>query len=204
MLDIFKDKILKEIEKHIKLKARGSLFWAKCPFHNENTASFAVNPEKQFYHCFGCGAHGNVFNFLMNYKNLSFKEVLLELGETYNIKIKKTYYVNYENLLEEVKNYYQNNLDPQVITYLTNRGINSELIEKFHIGFAKKETVEDIFNKGYTIKDLVNIGVCAVNNYDRFRHRIIFPIFDRQKKTIGFSGRVLDDSKPKFLNPKSY
>lgn len=194
-----------------------------CPFHSENKASFTVSPEKQIYHCFGCGAGGNVFNFLMRYHNLSFPEVIKELARRHGVILPFTKKTVYEQQQDELRSrilninrlaadYYQEilNTDPQgakVRTYLNNRGISREVISEHRLGYAKESwnDLRNFFQKKGISLDLVEKAGLLISKktgdyYDRFRDRIIFPIIDVYGEVVGFGGRVLDDSVPKYIN----
>lgn len=194
-----------EISKYIKLKKSGNLFWGLCPFHHEKTPSFAVNDQKAFFHCFGCGQHGDIFSFTMKHCGLSFKETITKLCKENNLVIPKISENNQKNLYVEIMQQtlqiYEQNLqnNSEALDYLKNRGISSQLIEKFQLGFAE-ENIDSILKLGFDIDSLKILGICSVNNLDRMRHRIIFPIISRNKEVIGFAGRVLNNSLPKYLN----
>jgi DNA primase len=209
--------IVDVISDNVNLKNSGSNYIGLCPFHNEKTPSFSVSREKQIFKCFGCGEAGNVFSFVMKYNNYSFVEAVNFLADRANIDIlpnnntesfertnDKFYKINVD-----VARFYFNNLykTNKAIEYFRNRGISSSTMRKFGLGYAPdgwKNTLNYMKTKGYSELDLLNCGlvVKGKNNsiYDRFRERVIFPIFDYSGKVIGFGGRVLDDSKPKYLN----
>lgn len=211
------------VEKRVKLKKAGKNYHACCPFHNEKTPSFTVSQDKQFYHCFGCGAHGNAIGFLMEYDNLEFVEAIEDLASFYGVDVprekgksqgpsapeRKDYY----QLLESVAKFYQYQLNEHpnkksVNDYLTQRGLSKEVINKFAIGYAPPgwDNVLARFGRDQHTQDqLLTTGVLIENEsktrrYDRFRERVMFPIRDKRGRVIGYGGRVLGDEKPKYLN----
>jgi DNA primase len=207
--------IVELIDNHVSLKKKGKEYAACCPFHNEKTASFTVSPEKQFYHCFGCGAHGTALGFLMEYERLDFIEAVEVLAQQHGLEIPKddtTFVKNdYQDLyvlLERANAYFQNNLRQQqhAIKYLKNRGVSGEIAAKYDLGYAADgfENLLKEFGGTATQEQLIDIGLIKENDkgsiYDRFRNRIVFPIKDRRGRVIGFGGRVLDNAVPKYLN----
>jgi DNA primase len=211
------------IEKRVKLKKAGKNYHACCPFHNEKTPSFTVSQDKQFYHCFGCGAHGNAIGFLMEYDNLEFVEAIEDLAGFYGINVpreqgsttgpsapeRKDYY----QLLESVTRFYQYQLKEHpnkrvVNEYLAKRGLSADIIDKYAIGYAPPgwDSVLKRFGQDkHTEEQLLTTGVLIENEsksrrYDRFRERVMFPIRDKRGRVIGYGGRVLGDEKPKYLN----
>ncbi|HKM01383.1 MAG TPA: DNA primase [Sedimentibacter sp.] len=217
---IDENNIVDIIEEYLPLKKAGTNYSTNCPFHKEKTPSFIVSPDKQMFHCFGCGESGDSISFLTKYKNYTFVEaaeylanragIILEevnSSNTNNNKqlMDKLYKINREAALYFYKNLRTN---PDVIRYLHSRKINSEVIKLFGIGYANKEW-DNLLNylkaKGYKEEDILKTGLIIKNDkynsfYDRFRNRVIFPIFDVKKRIIGFGGRVTDDSLPKYLN----
>lgn len=222
---IAKADIVDVVNSRVKLKKAGTNnYQACCPFHHEKTPSFTVSKSKQFYHCFGCGAHGNALSFLMEYDKLEFLEAVEELANMLgldvprdpNFKKNDKPQVNYQTkrdlyeLMGAIAQFYQQQL-PQYSSaqaYLQQRGLSNEIITRFGIGF-----VPDSFNTvlrqfGYDRtqqQHLLELGMLSRNEqgdkiYDRFRHRIMFPIRDRRGRVIAFGGRVLGDEKPKYLN----
>ncbi|WP_418921792.1 DNA primase [Clostridium aestuarii] len=205
------------ISENVKLKKAGRNFVGLCPFHHEKTPSFSVSQDKQIYKCFGCGEAGNVISFVMKIRNLPFVETIKYLAEKANIdididdnsKAKRDTNERFYKINVEAAKYYFKNLQYEkiVIDYLKRRGIQNNTIRKFGLGYAFKgwnNVIKYLKNKGYSELDLLNVGLIIKgrNNsfYDRFRERVIFPVFDYRGKVIGFGGRVLDDSKPKYLN----
>ncbi|MCS3432942.1 DNA primase [Klebsiella sp. BIGb0407] len=214
--------IIDLIDVRVKLKKQGKNYHACCPFHNEKTPSFTVNGEKQFYHCFGCGAHGNALDFLMNYDKLDFVESVEELATMHNLEIpyeagngpsqierhqRQTLY----QLMTGLNEFYQQSLKLQQADkarqYLSARGLSAEVIARFAIGYAPagwdnvlKRFGGDTENR----QSLTDAGMLVTNDqgrcYDRFRERVMFPIRDKRGRVIGFGGRVLGDAQPKYLN----
>ncbi|MEM7401300.1 MAG: DNA primase [Pseudomonadota bacterium] len=208
--------IVELIDQHVPLKKKGKEYAACCPFHNEKTASFTVSPEKQFYHCFGCGAHGTALGFLMEYERLDFIEAIETLAQLHGLDIpqENTPYIKIDHqdlydLLQSANNFFQQNLRQQhtAITYLKNRGVSGDIAAKFDLGYAidSFDSTLNQFGETTTTQQLINIGLVKKSDkgsgyYDRFRNRIIFPIKDRRGRVTGFGGRVLDDAVPKYLN----
>ena len=212
------------INSRVKLKKAGRDYQACCPFHHEKTPSFTVSDKKQFYHCFGCGAHGNAISFLMEYDKLEFVEAVEELAgflglETpyekrphFNDNGKQVGYQTKRNLYElmqEIAKFYQQQLPLNIPaqSYLQQRGLSAEIIERFQIGYVPNamDTVYRQFGKTREEQQkLFDLGMLSRNDrgnvYDKFRNRIMFPIRDRRGRTVAFGGRVLTDEKPKYLN----
>ena len=211
--------IVDVIEARVPLKKAGKNLTACCPFHNEKSPSFTVSQDKQFYHCFGCGAHGTAIGFLMEYDQMSFPESIQELADLVGMTVPTTQSLsaspakqNLYDLLDKVSQYYIHQLHnhPQkaeFANYLAQRGLSSKIIEQFKIGIAPDgwDNVLKVFGTSEQARQqLDEAGLLSNNekgrNYDRFRKRIMFPIHDRRGRVIGFGGRVLDDSSPKYLN----
>ncbi len=207
------------IDSRVPLEKIGKNVRACCPFHSEKTASFTVSPEKQFYHCFGCSAHGTAISFLMKYDTMSFPEAIQELAThvgmtvpTSQLAHKTTNSNNLYGLLQRVSKYFVHQLHShsqrgKFVNYLNQRGLSEQTIEKFNIGIAVKSWDNILKTFGHTKQEtalLSDVGLLSHNDkghiYDRFRNRIMFPIQDRRGRIIGFGGRVLDDSTPKYLN----
>jgi len=194
------------ISKYTKLIKKNYLYWGKCLFHKENTPSFMVNDEKEVYHCFGCGAHGDVFSFLMEVHKKPFAEILEELCKTYNIPYKKQNLLPPNNktqeILKEALTIYVNYLKntPPIIDYLLKRGIKEASISKFHLGYAPQNQAVMTLLKKYSLEEIKAAGIVSTGTFDRLRDRIIFPIFNEQNKPIAFAGRVITDEKPKYIN----
>ena len=210
--------IVDVINRRVPLKKAGRDYQACCPFHDEKTPSFTVSPSKQFYHCFGCGAHGTAIGFLMDYDRLSFPEAIEELAAMQGLEIPRE--ISFEqgsdnrplyDLLEKVAAFYRQQLRDHpkanlAIEYLQKRGLSGEIASTFGLGFAPPgwDNVLQRFGKDeQTRKTLLEAGLITSNDnrtYDRLRERIIFPIRDGRGRVIGFGGRVLGDDKPKYLN----
>lgn len=217
-----KNDIVDVISQYVKLTRRGSSYFGLCPFHNEKTPSFSVTPSKQMYYCFGCGAGGNVYNFIMEYENYSFGEALSHLADRAGVELPKIEYSREArekaeqraNLLEINKLaaqyfYYQLRREggKTAYGYLTGRGLSEETIRKFGLGYSDKYS-DDLYKylkgKGYSDELLRESGLFNVDErrgmYDKFWNRVIFPIMDVNNRVIGFGGRVMGDGKPKYLN----
>ncbi len=212
--------IISIISEHINLKKSGQNYKGLCPFHSEKTPSFTVSPAKQIFHCFGCGVGGNVFHFLMRYDSLTFPQALRYLGERAGIKIPepgKREGIEKDNKEELYKanelaaEYFYNNLAEsreaeEARGYLKKRGIEKNTIEEFKIGYSLPQweaAYRYLRQKGIDAATLEKAGLIIKKEngfYDRFRGRIIFPILDLKKRVIGFGGRVIDDSLPKYIN----
>lgn len=206
------------IDSHVPLKKTGSNYTARCPFHNEKSPSFNVNRNKQFYHCFGCSAGGNVISFLMDFNHLSFVEAIEELATTAGVEIPYENQTNFEpeaknklldlqQLIAKVATFYVDQLKHHsqkqiAVDYLKGRGINGVIARDFMIGYAPDGW--HILVPHFNTELLCEAGMLAFKNdmyYDRFRQRIMFPIRNKRGQVIGFGGRVLDDTQqPKYLN----
>ncbi len=207
------------ISEYVKLKRSGRNFSGLCPFHNEKSPSFSVSEDKQIFKCFGCGEAGNVLSFIMKIRNLNFVEAVKYLADRANIQI------NFEegkrnpqqekkkvlhNINKAVARYYFSNIqqNSSIKEYFYKRGLTEQTLRSFGIGYAKDGWRETLgFLRGLKLKEEVirETGLVIYNDekktsYDRFRNRVIFPVFDVNNNVIGFGGRVLDDSKPKYLN----
>ena len=217
-----KNDIVDVISQYVKLTRRGSTYFGLCPFHNEKTPSFSVTPSKQMYYCFGCGAGGNVYNFVMEYENYSFGEALSHLADRAGVELPKIEYsrearekaAQRATLLEINKLaaqyfYYQLRRESgkTAYGYLLGRGLSEETIRKFGLGYSDKYS-EDLYKylkgKGYSDELLRESGLFNVDErrgmYDKFWNRVIFPIMDVNNRVIGFGGRVMGEGKPKYLN----
>ncbi|MGQ3887971.1 DNA primase [Legionella sp. CNM-1927-20] len=203
------------IDSYVPLKKRGNSYTACCPFHNEKTPSFNVVAKKQFYHCFGCGASGNAISFVMSYLSQGFIDAVETLASRLGMQIpreqnqeKIQQSLSLYQLLAKVNQYYQKSLKSapnEVINYLRSRGLTGEMAKHFQLGYALSgwHTLENEF-KDYKA-DLITTGMLVKKDdgktYDRYRHRIMFPIHDRNGRIIGFGGRAIDkEQKPKYLN----
>ena len=212
--------IVDVVSEKVRLKRSGKYYIGLCPFHSEKSPSFTVTPDKGIYKCFGCGEAGNVITFYMKANNLSFSEAVEKLAEKAHINI--TYENKTESLLQkninkvlkiniEAARFYFNNLrfQSEARKYLYKRQIINKTINNFGLGFAQNSwnsLMIYLKKKGYTEEEMLKAGLIIKSEksrsgfYDRFRNRIIFPVFDYKNKLIGFGGRVMDDSKPKYLN----
>ena len=214
--------IVNIISEYVPLKPAGKGFKALCPFHEEKTPSFMISPEKQLFHCFGCGEGGNVFNFVMKFEKVDFFEAVKMLAKKAGVILPAD--EKKENLLYRQKermyklnslaaNYFRECLfraprGKKIINYLKKRGINDKTVEKYRLGYApdKWDVLTNFLKKkGYSYEELIKAGLIKKSKIegkyiDYFRDRIIFPIFNVQGKIIGFGGRVLDDSLPKYIN----
>lgn len=212
------------VDARVKLKKQGKNFGACCPFHNEKTPSFSVSQEKQFYHCFGCGAHGNVLDFVMEFDRLEFVEAIDELASQLGLEVPREQgsgggqsgvrskeKLGLYDIMGQISQFYQNQLRTQegqlAIDYLKERGLSGEVVKKFGIGFVPDQwdQVRNRFGRDMEAQQaLVSAGMLIENDngrrYDRFRGRVMFPIHDRRGRVIGFGGRVLGDGTPKYLN----
>lgn len=208
------------ISEYIQLKKSGANYKALCPFHQEHTPSFMVNPVKQIFHCFGCSIGGNVFTFIMKIENVEFIDSLKILAKRAGIEIEETGGSSIAREKEEIynliefatklynKNLLENKEGAVALEYLKKRNIKDETITEFKLGFALNSwdsLINSALKKGFKIEILLKAGLILkkekqTSYYDRFRNRIIFPISDLKNRTIGFGARVLDDSLPKYIN----
>ncbi|MFK7975838.1 MAG: DNA primase [Halioglobus sp.] len=217
--------IVDVVDRRVKLKKTGKNYSARCPFHDEKTPSFSVNPDKQFYYCFGCGAGGNALTFIMEYENLEFPQAVEGLANTMGMEIprepdrsgntqtapessNKPLYA----LMEKVSAFYQLQLrqHPQAkraVDYLKGRGLTGAVAKDYQLGYAPPGWDNLLNELGGSEEDrnlLKKTGMIVENEkgriYDRFRDRVVFPIRDRRGRVIAFGGRVLGDDKPKYLN----
>ncbi len=204
------------IDSYVPLKKTGSSYTARCPFHSEKSPSFSVNRNKQFYHCFGCGAGGNAISFLMQFSHLDFVEAIEDLAGFVGVDVprealayqeKKQDYSALYSILERVAVFYVEQLRGSsrgkgAIDYLKQRGLSGSVAKDFSLGYAPDEW--DALASKFDNKLLLDAGMLVSKEngrlYDRFRGRLMFPIKDKRKRIIGFGGRVLDDSLPKYLN----
>lgn len=216
------------IDSRVRLKKAGKNYSACCPFHNEKTPSFTVSREKQFYHCFGCGAHGNALDFLMNYERLDFVDAIEELAGQMGLEVPREQSSGAtavtssadrqlrkegHHLMEAIARFYQAQLrqhpdHPSVIAYLKQRGLDGATAKKWELGYAPPEwdALLKVFGQSEEARQqLVQLGMLTRNDngklYDRFRGRLMFTIRDKRGKVCGFGGRVMaTDSGPKYLN----
>jgi DNA primase len=220
--DSFKQDLLNRIdivdliERYVPLKKGGANYSACCPFHSEKTPSFTVSHSKQFYHCFGCGAHGNAISFLMEYQGLGYIDAIKDLAESVGMKMpdyeprgtaKDSGGPDLYEIMERATGYYREQLKvaPQAIDYLKGRGLTGAIAARFGIGYAPAgwQNLQAAFSDygGKALKDAgLVIDAEGGRRYDRFRDRIMFPILNQRGSVIGFGGRVLGDGEPKYLN----
>lgn len=210
--------IVDVVDRSVPLKKAGANYSACCPFHNEKSPSFTVSPTKQFYHCFGCGAHGSAIGFLMEYQGISFVEAVEELARSVGMIVpqetrdtdrpaQKTV-VGLQETLQQAAVFYKAELkkSQRAIDYLKNRGLSGQIAAKFQIGYAPAgwQNLQSIF-PNYDSEALTTAGLVVQNEqgrrYDRFRDRIMFPIHDQKGQVIGFGGRVINpEDTPKYYN----
>lgn len=217
-----KNDIVDVISSYVKLQKKGSSYFGLCPFHNEKSPSFSVSRQKQMYYCFGCGAGGNVFTFLMEYENYSFTEALKVLADRVGVELPEMEYsrearqkADLKAVLLEInklaaKYFYAQLKSEQgklAYTYLKNRKLSDETITAFGLGYSNKYS-DDLYRylktKGYSDEMIMKAGLITVDEkhgaYDKFWNRVMFPIMDANNRVIGFGGRVMGDGKPKYLN----
>ena len=218
--------IVEIIGARVQLKKAGREYKACCPFHGEKTPSFWVSPEKQFYHCFGCGKHGTVIGFLMDYDRMSFPEAIEDLAGRLGLEVPREGGDNGAparrvdesafDLMARVASHWQDQLkrNERVLTYATTkRGLTQETIEKFGIGYALNSWNDVLRRFGgneAAVKQLADLGLViqrdagqvreGERHYDRFRDRLMFPIRDARGRVIAFGGRIIDQGEPKYLN----
>ena len=212
--------IVDVISQYVHLKRSGRNFFGLCPFHNEKSPSFSVSPDKQIFHCFGCGVGGNVFSFITQIEGINFVEAVQMLAERANIQL-PTLQDNGDSQREELKAkvykvneftadfYHQNLYKPQAKIaqeYVKKRQLSNETLKSFKIGFSGKfdELYQELKKQGFGESEILESGLVNKNErgqyIDRYRNRLMFPICDARGKVIAFGGRVLDDSKPKYIN----
>lgn len=217
-----KNDIVDVISGYVRLQKKGSSYFGLCPFHNEKSPSFSVSPGKQMYYCFGCGAGGNVFTFIMEYENYSFVEALKYLAERSGVKLPEGEYSQEARAANDLKSvllevnkkaasfyYYQLRQESgrQAYDYLKNRELSEETMKSFGLGYSSKNS-ESLYRylkgKGYSDAILKESGLFSADErrgmYDKFWNRVMFPIMDVNNRVIGFGGRVMGDGKPKYLN----
>jgi len=210
--------IVDVVSQYVDLKQRGPNFFGLCPFHNEKTPSFSVAPAKQIYYCFGCNSGGNAFSFLMDYQQISFPDAVKVLADRYNIPISlersdgdSELYSSLYKLHEIAVQMYQDNLfsksGQKALSYLKDRGLNEDMIKQFKIGFAEDswdQLVKKCKGRGFTRSQIVQSGLFSQSDkgtFDRFRSRIMFPVFHPSGKPIAFGGRIFESDDPaKYLN----
>lgn len=221
--------IVELVDSRVPLKKAGKNYQACCPFHNEKSPSFTVSHDKQFYHCFGCGEHGNAISFLMEFDRLDFVDAVEELASHCGVEVvreennaspaeqqrqQKIYQQKQDDyeLMSQISQFYQQQLKVAVdkktaVDYLKGRGLSGEVVKRFGIGYISDawDGMIKVFSaNGQANQQLVDLGMAIQGDknrpYDRFRGRIMFPISDKRGRVIGFGGRVLGDEKPKYLN----
>jgi len=223
--DSFKQDLLNRVDivdvvsRYVQLKKGGANFQGLCPFHSEKTPSFSVSPAKQFYHCFGCGAHGNAIGFLMAYAGLGYVDAIKDLASGVGMQVPESRPRTKEEIarqerepdlyavMEKAMEFYRAALkkSPRAIDYLKGRGLTGEIAARFRIGYAPEgwQPLKEAFEK-YEDKSLVECGLVIEGEegkrYDRFRDRVMFPILSNRGAVIGFGGRVIGEGEPKYLN----
>jgi DNA primase len=217
-LELIKSKIniVDLVGEYLPLKKSGVNFKTNCPFHNEKTASFMVSPERQIWHCFGCQKGGDIFKFLMEKEGMDFKDALELLAKRAGIILKKGAPKKdskdrlFEANLKAQEFYHylltKHPFGKEALKYVKERGLSDETIEAFGIGYAPhswESLTKFLLKRGFTVAELINCGLAVESKngcYDRFRGRVTFPLIDTKDRIIGFSGRVLDGSEPKYIN----
>jgi DNA primase len=223
--DSFKQDLLNRIDivdvvgRYVQLRKAGANYAGLCPFHNEKTPSFTVSPAKQFYHCFGCQKHGNAIGFLMDYGGMGYVDAIKELAASVGMQVpasqprtpqeaqRREHEGGLAALLEQAMGFYRAELkkSPQAIAYLKSRGVSGEIAARFGIGYAPDDwqALKAAFPE-YDDPRLVECGLVIQGEegkrYDRFRGRVMFPIFNRRDSVVGFGGRVIGEGEPKYLN----
>ncbi|HJS76408.1 MAG TPA: DNA primase [Burkholderiales bacterium] len=222
--DSFKQDLLNRVDvvdvvqRYVQLRKAGANYVGLCPFHNEKTPSFSVSPTKQFYHCFGCGAHGNAVGFLMAYASMGYVDAVKDLASQVGMQLPESRPRSPEEaarkerepdlyaLLEKAMTFYRAELkkSPRAIEYLKGRGLTGEIAARYRMGYAPDDwqALEKAFGD-YQDKSLLEVGLVIENEgnrYDRFRDRVMFPILNARGSVIGFGGRILDKGEPKYMN----
>lgn len=219
--------IVDVVGQHVKLKKAGANYQGLCPFHSEKSPSFSVSPTKQFYHCFGCGAHGSAISFLMEYSGLDYVDAIEELARSAGLDVpreernanditKKQQAMALSEVMSSAADWYRQQLKNSLraIGYLKGRGLTGEIAQRYALGYAPDgwqglEAVFGPYTNDEAVKALVEVGLviqgeqaegASAKRYDRFRDRIMFPICNPKGQTIGFGGRILDQGEPKYLN----
>ena len=214
--------IVDVIQNYLPVEKKGKNYFAICPFHDDHNPSLSISPEKQIYTCFVCGASGNVFNFVMNYENISFTSAVIKVANLAGINldirqdkkeiVKSNKYDSYYKIFNIVSKYYQNNLNSvygaKALEYLEKRNIKKDVIKEFEIGLSLNDNLISklLSSKGYDLHNLEELGLCGVKDkflYDIFRNRIMFPLKDSLGNVVGFSGRIYNGEKDsKYINSK--
>ena len=214
--------IVDVIGARVPLKKSGREFKANCPFHNEKSPSFWVSPDKQFYHCFGCGAHGTVIGFLMQYEKMEFVDAVADLAQRAGLELPReaqgprdTGSVDLHVVMSQASRFFEQNLadSPRARQYLQTRGIDAKTSANFALGYgpdswdallnrfgAQEDERRRLFQVGLIVERDTRGGERAAGFYDRFRDRLMFPIRDSRGRVIGFGGRIIDQGEPKYLN----
>ena len=212
--------IVDVVQRYVQLKKGGANFMGLCPFHGEKTPSFTVSPAKQFYHCFGCGAHGNAIGFLMAYAGMGYVDAVKDLASSVGMQVpemqprtpeeaaRKERETDLYGVMEKAMEFYRAELknSPRAIEYLKGRGLTGEIAARFRIGYAPDgwQGLQGGVPEKYEDKALVECGLVIESDegkrYDRFRDRVMFPILSVRGAVIGFGGRVLGEGEPKYLN----
>ena len=209
------------VGKRVRLLRAGREFKACCPFHNEKSPSFYVNDDKQFYHCFGCGAHGDVIGFTMRHDGLSFPEAIESLAAQAGLSVPQDTPVEREHfdrekrlyqLLERATAWFEEQLfaphGREALAYLRQRGLSEEAMRRFHLGFAPNDSQalpHKLTGEGFKLDELLAVGLIKKaedrpDHFSFFRNRVMFPVGDRRGRTVAFGGRVMGDGEPKYLN----
>lgn len=209
------------IGKRLRLTRAGREYKACCPFHNEKSPSFYVNDDKQFFHCFGCGAHGDIIGFTMRHDRLSFPEAVEALAGQAGLPMPRDTPMERErfdqekrllNLLERATAWFEEQLfsasGREGLSYLRGRGLSDDAIRRFRLGYAPQDSqamIRKLTSEGFRIEELASVGLAKKSEtrdeyFSFFRHRVIFPVGDRRGRTVAFGGRVLGDGEPKYLN----
>src|SRR5688500_18982903 len=210
--------IVDVVQRYVQLRKAGANYVGLCPFHNEKTPSFSVSPPKQFYHCFGCGVHGNAIGFLMAYASMGYVDAVKDLATQVGMQLPEARPVSPEEaarkerepdfyaIMEKAMAFYRAELkkSPRAIDYLKGRGLTGEIAARYRMGYAPDDwqALKAVFPE-YEEKALVDLGLVIQNEgkrYDRFRDRVIFPILSARGAVIGFGGRILDKGEPKYMN----
>jgi DNA primase len=210
--------IVDVVQRYVQLRKAGANYVGLCPFHNEKTPSFSVSAAKQFYHCFGCGVHGNAIGFLMAYASMGYVDAVKDLASQVGMQVPEAHPRTPEEaarkerepdlyaVMEKVMNFYRAELkkSPRAIEYLKRRGLSGEIAARYRMGYAPEgwQGLKEVF-PSYEDQPLVELGLVVENEgkrYDRFRDRVMFPIQNARGAVIGFGGRILDKGEPKYMN----
>ncbi|QNM98100.1 DNA primase [Chitinimonas koreensis] len=212
--------IVEVVERYLPLKKAGQNYAACCPFHKEKSPSFTVSPTKQFYHCFGCGAHGSAIGFVMEYEGMGFIDTVEKLAESIGMQVprsegraddapRRQQQTSLVELNTRAMHFYREQLkqSPRAIDYLKRRGLTGQIAARFGLGYAPGDwhPLAACFSDYATNPQLNEVGLVidhadSGRRYDRFRDRVLFPILDGKGQVIGFGGRVIDQGEPKYLN----